>query len=468
MKKRLLLLNPPGSRTYLREYYCSKIPKVPYFYYPIDLYYLSGRLAGEFDLHVLDCITERVGRDECLKRIDSLDPDIVVSIVGHVSWEEDSKLFEILSRKKERKIVAGGDVLLDPSGRLFTGTPQIDAVILDFTSDDILHFLREDYDKIRFMHYRRDGEAHLCNAKRETGAEMSVPLPLLDAFPYKKYHFPFARRHPYGVILTDFGCPFSCGFCAINTLGYKCRALDNVFDELDMLKRAGLREILFADQTFGAVPRRAELILNEMVQRKYGFGFSCWTRADLVTADFAALLRRAGCHTIMLGAESANATTLTAQSKGLTPETVEKGVRTAKEAGLRVLATFILGLPGESRADCVKTINFALSLNPDYASFNVAVPRSGTKIRDQAIAQGWIGADYDVMDQSGFAASMRSGSMSEQEISEVKSLAERKFYFRLSYILKRLMLVRTGYEFRSLFSLGAFMIRQVLARRRQV
>ena len=42
---RVLLLNPPGRRTYLRDYLCSKTSKADYVYHPIDLVLLSGTLA---------------------------------------------------------------------------------------------------------------------------------------------------------------------------------------------------------------------------------------------------------------------------------------------------------------------------------------------------------------------------------------------------------------------------------------
>ena len=42
---KVLLLNPPGTRPYLRDYYCSKVAKADYIYEPVDLLMLSGMLA---------------------------------------------------------------------------------------------------------------------------------------------------------------------------------------------------------------------------------------------------------------------------------------------------------------------------------------------------------------------------------------------------------------------------------------
>ena len=57
---------------------------------------------------------------------------------------------------------------------------------------------------------------------------------------------------------------------------------------------------------------------------------------------------------------------------------VEAAVRAAERAGIRTVAFFMFGLPGESEADMDETIEFAKRLEPTYASFNVATPYPGT------------------------------------------------------------------------------------------
>ena len=38
---RVLLLNPPGRRLYLRDYFCSKVSQADYIHPPIDLVFLN-------------------------------------------------------------------------------------------------------------------------------------------------------------------------------------------------------------------------------------------------------------------------------------------------------------------------------------------------------------------------------------------------------------------------------------------
>ena len=55
---RVLLLNPPGREIYIRDYFCSQTTQPNYYFHPVDLLALSGTLAQEHEVAVLDCIAE--------------------------------------------------------------------------------------------------------------------------------------------------------------------------------------------------------------------------------------------------------------------------------------------------------------------------------------------------------------------------------------------------------------------------
>ena len=67
-------------------------------------------------------------------------------------------------------------------------------------------------------------------------------------------------------------------------------------------------------------------------------------------------------------------------NKRITLSMAEDAVRIAKDCGIRVLASFILGYPGERHEDMDATIRFALRLDPDYAQFTILTPYPGTPI----------------------------------------------------------------------------------------
>ncbi len=86
---KILLLNPPGTRPYLRDYYCSKVAKADYLYEPTDLLLLSGLLAELHEVQVLDCIALAMQPSEALESIRIAQPEVIVFLSGAVSWQED-------------------------------------------------------------------------------------------------------------------------------------------------------------------------------------------------------------------------------------------------------------------------------------------------------------------------------------------------------------------------------------------
>ena len=139
----------------------------------------------------------------------------------------------------------------------------------------------------------------------------------------------------------------------------------------------------------------------------------------------------------MLGVESASPAMLKAYRKGYKADQVAGGLQLVRDAGIRTVGTFILGLPEDTRESMEETIRLACTLPLDFASFSVAVPRFGTPLRLQAKAEGLI-EDLRVMDQSGETVAMATHTLSRQEVLALKRQAVRRFYLRPSYLLRRL------------------------------
>src|SRR3989339_1713427 len=91
MKKySVLLLNPPGGELYIRDYFCSKVSQADYIHHPVDLVVLSGIISTAHEVGVLDAIAGNVSPQETLRRVSAISPDVIVSLVGAVSLEEDT------------------------------------------------------------------------------------------------------------------------------------------------------------------------------------------------------------------------------------------------------------------------------------------------------------------------------------------------------------------------------------------
>jgi len=439
--KKVLLLNPPGDKIYLRDYFCSKVSKSGYLYHPTDLLVLSGRLAQEYDVHVLDAIAEGMDDDACVEAVRRAAPGIVIFLTGSVSFGRDVALL-----KRLRDSVAGieemigiGDVFFEACEEKLRRNEWLDAVLYDFTTDDVLKHLAGE--PCRNVICRSGGD--MVGERTPTHGEFTYPVPVYDLFPNDKYNYPFATEKPFAVVLTNFGCPFKCRFCIMPELGFKHRPVENAMAELRYLKEHGFGNIYFNDQTFGANRGRTRELLEAMIDNDIGIGWLCFSRADVMTPDMVALMKRAGCHTILFGVESSSSKLLGRYEKGITPEDVRSAVASCREQGVRTVGTFMLGLPGETRQTALETIAFACDAGLDYATFNIAIPRMGTQLRTEAIEAGRVSPDVQEMDQSGSEALIRNDELSLKEIEALHRLAYRKFYLRPGRVLRMLRELRS-------------------------
>jgi radical SAM superfamily enzyme YgiQ (UPF0313 family) len=441
---KVLLLNPPGERVYIRDYLCSKTTKSNYLFHPIDLVVLSGTVASRHEVQVLDCMAERLDPAAAHARIERLAPDAIVSLVGAVSWLED-RAFLAEEAARGRRIAALGDVLHEHSERRLAEEPWLEAALHDFASDDVLRWLDGDLDGLCEATLRRpDGAIERVRRGARKGA-YRVPTPRHELFPREGYRFSFARHERFATLLTDHGCAWPCTFCVIGTLGFRQRPVADALLEVDHVRSLGIRELFFLDQTFGAQPKRA-LELCRGLEQRGDLSWTAFTRPDTATDELLGAMQCAGCHTLILGVESADDARLAAYRKGYGVAEVRAGFARAKRHGLRTVGTFIVGLPEEDGESLARTLELALELELDFLSLNMAVPRFGTEFRRQAIELGLCGEDELVMDQGGADAFLPTRHLARGEMLALKKSLVRRFYLRPGYLLRRLRAVRGAGE----------------------
>lgn len=217
----------------------------------------------------------------------------------------------------------------------------------------------------------------------------------LDSLPPVSDHILPRRLYDGYAILTARGCPFNCIFCSSRTLWgtrYRVRSPENVFVEIDsMVEKYNPEEIAFFDESFVVNKKRTEKICNMFIERGYHKKISwiCSSRADLIDEPVLEKMREAGCNAISFGIETASQRLLDVLKKRTSPEINEKAVRMAKKAGIRnVRATFILGIPTETREESLATIKYAKKLPLDSAKFSIATPYPGTELYRVALSEG--------------------------------------------------------------------------------
>ncbi len=459
---KILLINPPGDKIYFRDYYCSKVSKANYYYHPVDLLYLSGRFEKDKDdLFVIDAIADKLSENACLEKIAQISPDIILSLIASPSLSND---IGFLKKMKEHspnaKLIVTGDVLRELKEKIFQKSPFIDAILLDFSTDDFIKYIRRQTDaKINNVIYKSVSQIIIGQELHDDYGVFDAPVPRWDLFHLDKYSFPFARRKKFATILTDFGCPFCCSFCPVSTLGFKLRPIDTVMAELKILKSLGVNELFFRDQTFGADKERTKQLCTRLIQENFNFSWTCFSRVNIVSENLLALMKKAGCHTIMFGIESANDDILKEYKKNITVEQIKQAIKLCQKFKIRTVGTFIIGLPGETKESTLKTIKFAKSISLDFASFNIGSPLPGAEFRKQIIDRGLADANDIEMESAKGKPIWKNQTLSNEEILKLHKKANRSFYLRPLYLLKRLLAIKTFEELKLTFKEAYFLLK---------
>jgi len=158
------------------------------------------------------------------------------------------------------------------------------------------------------------------------------------------------RRKPVAVVLTSRGCNRHCIFCfqmdRKRRTGIRYRSVENVLEEIELCLRQGYREIKFIDDTFAEDRERAMRLAREIKRRRLDFTWFASACVNQVDREMLQAFREAGCWAILFGVESGVQKNLNTLRKGITLAQARNAVRWAKEAGLRVQTTFVLGIPG--------------------------------------------------------------------------------------------------------------------------
>lgn len=292
-----------------------------------------------------------------------------------------------------------------------------------------------------------------------------LPFPAFHLLPIEKY---FEKRKKFGIlqketrnlpIIATRGCPSGCTFCQ-RFLGNKLRKRSpkNIADEIIYhSKEYRVNDFNFLDDNFTFHEDWAIEVCRELKKRNFnmGFHFPNGVREDRLDKELLLELRSAGCYHLDFGIESGSQKVLNIMRKGKTLEKIREKVLLAHESGFKLSANFIFGTPGETKEDMLKTINFALSLPLDSASFGIVIPFPGTQIRKEAIENGYlVHSDYNKYNPvlAEVDPPLKTADWDGKDLRKMLILAYRKFYFRPKYVIKAIQQIFKGKNLKEYFS----------------
>jgi len=386
---------------------------------------------------ILDINAEHIKNDEVIERIKTLNPKFICFVVygqnvnaGTVSMSGAVKLSTAI---KAAGIVepigyVGSYVQALPK-KVLLEEPSIDFVFMNEGVYSLRNILLQEtinlnnLDHINGIAWRKNGEVVFNKPEKIVPTErMDIDLPgyAWDLLPYNEkpldlYRAPMwhaeydlNKRTPYAALQTSLGCQFGCTFCMINILNrndndeigvagnyssMRFWSPEFIIKEFDKLVEIGVETIRIVDEMF-LLNKKYYVPLCEMLkERGYGEKLRMWaySRVDTVTdPERLKLVREAGIKWLCLGIESADRNVRLEVSKGKFQDVdINRVIKQVHDAGIEVMANYIVGLPGDTLESMTKTLELSLELCTAGWNTYAAMALPGSQLYKTSILNGY-------------------------------------------------------------------------------
>jgi len=312
---------------------------------------------------ILDCNALQLDLNKIIDNLPPEPPKFIGITATSVLIDNAIEIAKIIKNKySETKVIIGGvHATVLPEETL--SSPYVDFIVIGEGEYSLLELLSgEEPKNIGGLGWKEKGES-ILNPSRCIIPDIDIfPLLAYDLLPMNKY-YPAAGSYikkPAIGMISSRGCPGRCTFCKGNVLGdrIRFRSAEKIIEEIELLqKKYGVKEIQFYDDTFTANRLNLKKFCNLILEKKLKISWCCFSRVDTVDKETLALMKKAHCHQVMFGVESADQTILNNINKKITFEKVEYIVQAAKDVGITVRLAFMYGNPGETEETMEKIFN---------------------------------------------------------------------------------------------------------------
>ncbi len=242
------------------------------------------------------------------------------------------------------------------------------------------------------------GIANLWWKRPDGTVERNPPRPLveLDALPFPDREiYDYANLHHErqgeATMMVSRGCPYRCTYCCNEALrevyrgrgkAVRFRSVPLVLAELkQVLERYPfIRRFVFDDDI---LPLRMDWFREfaREYAREVGRPFACNLRPNLANEEVIRLLREAGCDEVRFGIESGNDLVRNdLLNRRVSREQIVRAFDLCHQAGMKVFAFNMVGLPGETVAQMLDTVKLNAAVRADITRVTIFYPYQRTEL----------------------------------------------------------------------------------------
>ncbi len=261
------------------------------------------------------------------------------------------------------------------------------------------------------------------------------------------------KRLPATILITARGCPGKCTFCS-RVLGDRLcvQSPERIIEEIKILYYDfNIRQLIFYDDTFISNRTRIEKFCDLLINSDIDISWTCSSRVDKVFPDLLLKMKKAGCHQIMYGVESFNATVLKNINKRTKPEDIFYAIKETKKAKIEARAAIMLGNPGDTIEILEDNIKQLKITKPDLIQVSITTPLPGSQMFKDAKTNNKL-LTYDWDKYEGSDEIVKHEAISFETLQKYYKKTYIKFYLRPSFIFKTIFSINSFLKIKLIFS----------------
>ena len=195
------------------------------------------------------------------------------------------------------------------------------------------------------------------------------------------------------IFIPHLGCPNCCVFCNQRTISgvdnFDIHSVKSIIEEHIRSSPGKEREIAFFGGSFTGIDRDLMISLlktaYQYVENGDVTGIRCSTRPDYIDEEIVLILKKFGVRTVELGIQSVSDHVLLTSKRGHTLEATQRACKLITQSGIDLVGQMMIGLPGSSIDDEIKTARFIVESGAVAARVYPTVVFKGTELCKMAI-----------------------------------------------------------------------------------
>ena len=341
-----------------------------------DLYLASGLILAShlkrnnFEVQLFNTV-DSSNETDFIKKVNIFSPEIIIfSTTFILTKNQFTDTIRFLKKNfPDIFVLAGGQFIFTSLDKkddrdqekwlLETGCDGVvndtqgEAALLDFCKG-----YPNDLKNVPNLVWKKSSNKVIVNVKRRENNDINSTL--ID--------FDFVPKNATAHMRTARSCSFKCSFCTYPSVAgpLSLMELEEAISMLRHAKKNGIKQIIFADDTFNVPAERFEVFLDTIIAEEINIPWYSFLRCQYINKEIVKKMKKSGCQGVFLGIESGSDAILKNMKKGSITNFYLRGIDWLKSEGIKTVGAFIIGFPGETLETAETTRNFIETSGLDY------------------------------------------------------------------------------------------------------